>query len=170
MVCCPGFRSRDECSRDKTKVSELYFEDLRPGLVFRGSNRFRVETEALKAFAREFDPQPFHLDETAAERSIFRGLAASGWHTAAITMRLLVTSDFVVAGGLVGLGLEELRWPRPTRPGDELRAEVEVLEARPSRSRPGFGLVRTRTTTLNQDDEVVQQLVNTLIVPCREAS
>lgn len=148
-------------------MAELFFEDLTPGRVFRGSTRFRLEAEAIKAFAAEFDPQPFHLDEAAAKHSIFDGLAASGWHTAAMTMRLLVESEFKVAGGLIGLGLEELRWPRPTRPGDTLSVQVEILEARESRSRPGFGLVKSRTTTFNQEDEPVQVLVNTLIVPLR---
>lgn len=156
--------------RERRHVAELYFEDLRPGRVFRGTTRRRLDSEAIKAFAREFDPQPFHLDEAAARESLFGGLAASGWHTAATTMRLLVTSEFTVAGGLVGLGLDELRWPRPTRPGDELRVEVEILAARVSNSRPGFGLVTTRTRTLNQDAEVVQELVNTLIVPRRQAA
>ena len=146
----------------------LYLDDLRVGQRF-ASGTHALSRDEIVAFAARFDPQPFHLDDAAARETPFGGLAASGWHTAAITMRLLVTSDFDVAGGLVGLGLEELNWPRPTRPGDELRVEVEVLEARRSRSRPGFGLVRTRTTTLNQDDEIAQQLVNTLIVPCREA-
>jgi acyl dehydratase len=149
-------------------VPQLFFEDLRPGRVFDGQSRFRVDSAAIKAFAREFDPQPFHLDEAAARESIFGGLAASGWHTAAITMRLLV-DDVEIAGGLVGLGLEAMRWPRPTRPGDELRVRVEVLKARESRSRPGFGLVTCRITTLNQDDEVAQELVNTMIVPRRDA-
>lgn len=148
-------------------MAELFFEDFRPGLVIQGAGRFRVDAAAIRAFAAEFDPQPFHLDEEAARRSLFGGLAASGWHTSAITMRLLVDSEFKVAGGLIGLGLEELRWPRPTRPGDELRVQVEILGARGSRSRPGFGLVTTRTTTFNQNDEAVQELVNTLIVPRR---
>lgn len=148
-------------------MPELFFEDFTPGRVFRGSTRFRLDAEAIKDFAARFDPQPFHLDEEAAKRSIFGGLAASGWHTAAITMRLLVDSEFNVAGGLVGLGFEELSWPRPARPGDELRVQVETLSVRESRSRPGFGLVRSRTTTLNQNDEPVQELVNTLIVPRR---
>ena len=100
-------------------MSEKYLEDFAPGQVYR-SERTRVETDRVKAFASEFDPQPFHLDEDAAGRSIFGGLAASGWHTAALTMRLLVESDFKPAGGIVGAGFEELRWPLPVRPGDEL--------------------------------------------------
>lgn len=150
-------------------MPELFFEDFRPGQVFELASRFRVEADAVKAFAREFDPQPFHLDEEAAGDSVFGGLVASGWHTSAITMRLLVEGDFEIAGGLVGLGVEQLRWPRPTRPGDELRVRVEILGARESRSRPGYGLVTSKTTTLNQEGETVQEVVNTLLVPRRAA-
>lgn len=150
---------------EEETVAAQYFEDFRAGQRFRGSTSIEVGAEAIKAFAAEFDPQPFHLDETAAQDSIFGGLAASGWHTAAMTMRLLTESDFEVAGGLVGLGLKEHRWPRPVRPGDTLRVEVEILAVRESQSRPDRGLVTTRTTTLNQHDQVVQEFVNTLIVP-----
>jgi acyl dehydratase len=151
-------------------LAENYFEDFEPGQVFAGVNRITLDTKSIKAFAAEFDPQPFHVDEEAAGRSIFAGLAASGWHTSAVTMRLLVDSDLRVAGGLVGLGVEELRWPRAVRPGDELRVEAEVLAVRESKSRPQQGLVRVRNTTLNQRDEVVQVSVNTLIVPRRPAA
>src|SRR5262249_36335025 len=125
----------------------------------------RVEADRVKAFASEFDPQPFHLDDDAARLSLFGGLAASGWHTAAITMRLLVESDLQPAGGLIGAGLEGLRWPLPVRPGDELSIEVEVLEVRPSKSRPSQGLIKVRTTTRNQKGEAVQIFVGNLIVP-----
>ena len=118
-------------------------------------------------FAAEFDPQPFHLDEEAARDTIFKGLVASGWYTAAVTMRLLVESDLKPAGGIVGAGADELRWPRPVQPGDELRIESEVLEMRPSRSRPDQGLIKVRTTTLNQNDEAVQIVVANLVVPRR---
>ena len=144
-----------------------YLDDLVPGQRFGGSARLRIEEERIKAFSSEFDPQPFHLDEDAASASIFRGLAASGWHTAAVTMRLLVQSEFKPAGGIVGAGFDELRWPLPVRPGDELHVEVEVLEVRPSKSRPEQGLVKVRTTTLNQHDEVVQVSVGNLVVPRR---
>lgn len=110
-----------------------------------------VEKEDIKAFAAKFDPQPFHLDEAAAHETIFGGLAASGWHTAAMTMRLLVDSEIKPAGGIVGAGFDEFRWPRPVRPGDELRLESEVLDARPSQSRPRQGLIKVRTTTLEPD-------------------
>ena len=127
----------------------------------------RVEKDRIKAFAAEFDPQPFHLDEEAARGSIFRGLAASGWHTAAMTMRLLVESELKPAGGIVGAGFDEFRWPRPVRPGDELRVESEILEVRPSKSRPDQGLIKVRTTTLNQQGEAVQINVGNLVVPRR---
>ena len=144
-------------------MKTLYLEDLAPGQTF-GTGRLRMEKERIKNFAAEFDPQPFHLDEEAARESIFGGLAASGWHTAALTMRLLVDSGLKPAGGLIGLGFDELRWPRATRPGDELRVESEVLEVRTSKSRPDQGLVKLKMTTLNQNGEPVQVSVGNLIV------
>jgi acyl dehydratase len=149
-------------------VSEImYLEDFAPGQTYRSSGCIRVEADRIKAFAAEFDPQPFHLDEEAAGRSLFGGLAASGWHTAAITMRLFVESSLRPAGGIVGAGIEELRWPLPVRPGDELRLEAEVLEVRPSKSRPIQGLVKVRMTTCNQKGEAVQIFVGNLVVPRR---
>lgn len=145
-------------------MATYYLDDLMPGQRFAGGTRIRVDEERIKTFAAEFDPQPFHLDEGLASASIFRGLAASGWHTAAITMRLLVDSECKLAGGIVGAGFDELRWPRPVRPGDALHVECEVLEVRPSKSRPEQGLVKMRTTTLNQNDEVVQISVGNLVV------
>ncbi len=145
---------------------ERFLEDFAAGQKFR-SGRLRVEAERVKRFAAEFDPQPFHMDEEAARRSFFGGLAASGWHTAAITMRLLVESELRPAAGIIGAGFDEFRWPRPVRPGDELHLEIEVLEVRPSKSRPEQGLVKIRTTTLNQDGEPVQVSVGNLIVPRR---
>ena len=146
-----------------------YLEDFEAGQTFR-SGRIRVDADRIKSFAAEFDPQPAHLDEGAAAGSMFRGLAASGWHTAAITMRLLVDCDFKPAGGIVGAGFDELRWPRPVRPGDELRVEGEVLDVRASKSRPGQGVIKVRTTTLNQNNEPVQVSVGDLIVFGRPAS
>ena len=148
-------------------MTKRYLEDFAAGQTF-GSGRVRVDKERIKRFAAEFDPQPFHLDEDAARDTIFRGLAASGWHTAALTMRLLVESEFHPAGGIVGAGFEELRWPVPVRPGDELRVESEVLDVRQSKSRPRQGLVKVRTTTLNQNGETVQVFVANLIVPRRQ--
>lgn len=148
----------------------LYLDDFTPGQRFAGSTHTRIEAERSKAFAAEFDPQPFHLDEAAARASIFQGLAASGWYTAAATMRLLVDSDFRPAGGIVCAGFDELHWPLPVRPGDELRVESEVLEVRPSKSRPQQGLVKLRTTTLNQDGKAVQVSVANLVVLQRPES
>jgi acyl dehydratase len=146
-----------------------YLEDFEPGQKF-GSGRLRVEPARIKSFAAEFDPQPFHLDETSARNSIFKGLAASGWHTAAMSMRLLVEGELKPAGGIIGAGFDELRWPRPVRPGDELHVESEVLEVRPSKSRPDQGVIKVRTTTLNQNGESVQVFVGNLIVFRRPAS
>jgi acyl dehydratase len=147
-------------------TAPLYFEDLSVGQTF-GSGTVTVESETLKAFAAEFDPQPFHLAEDAARASVFGGLVASGWHTAALTMKLLVGGELQVVGGLIGLGAEELRWPRPVHPGDVLRVQCEVLDVRPSKSQPNRGLVRVRNTTLNQDGHPVMVQVVTLIVPRR---
>jgi acyl dehydratase len=144
-------------------VQQRYLEDFAVGQTF-GSGRLVISEERIRSFAAEFDPQPFHLDADAAQATLFRGLAASGWHTAAATMRLLVEGELRPAGGIVGASFDELRWPRPVRPGDELRVESEVLEVRPSRSRPEQGSIKTRTTTLNQDGEAVQILVANLIV------
>ena len=148
-------------------MDELHLEDLAPGQRYGSAQRLTVGADDITAFAAQFDPQPFHLDDAAARNSVFRSLAASGWHTAAMTMRLLVESDFRPAGGIIGAGMDELRWPRPVYPGDELRVETEVLEVRPSRSRPEQGLVKARTTTLNGRGEPVQVLVANLVVPRR---
>jgi acyl dehydratase len=147
-------------------MTELYLEDFSVGQKF-NSGRLRVDKDRIKTFAAEFDPQPFHLDETAARNTIFQGLAASGWHTAAMSMRLLVDGELKPAGGIVGAGFDEFRWPRPVRPGDELRVESEILEVRPSQSRPTQGMIKVRTTTLNQDGEAVQVFVGNLVVPRR---
>src|SRR3989475_1285476 len=148
-------------------MTERYLEDFEVGQMFGGSARIRIHQERIKSFAAEFDPQPFHLDENAANDSIFRGLAASGWHTAAVTMRLLVESELKPAGGIVGASFDDFRWPRPVRPGDELHLESEVLEVRPSKTRPEQGLIKVRTTTLNQNGETVQISVDNLVVPRR---
>ena len=150
-------------------MNPRYLDDFAVGQRFGGSTRVRVDAARIKSFAAEFDPQPFHLDEAAAGKSFFGGLAASGWHTAAMTMRLLVDSDLRPAGGIVGAGFEEFRWPLPVRPSDELRVESEILEVRPSKSRPTQGMLKVRTSTLNQRDEVVQASVVSLVVPRRPA-
>jgi acyl dehydratase len=145
----------------------LYLDDLAVGQRFASGPR-AVDEAGIKAFAKAFDPQPFHLDEEAAASSLFGGLAASGWHTAAMTMRLLVES-VPLAGGVIGAG-GEIAWPRPTRPGDVLTVESEVLEVTPSRSRPDRGMVLLRSETRNQRGEVVQTLTSRLVVPKRPAA
>jgi acyl dehydratase len=147
-------------------VGARFLEDFVAGQTFRTAT-LCVTADDIHRFAREFDPQPFHLDDDAARASIFRGLAASGWHTAAMTMKLLVASDFSPANGIIGMGFDELRWPRPVRPGDDLHVVTEVLDVRPSRSNPAQGLVKIRTTTANQHDEAVQVSVGTLLVSRR---
>src|SRR5947208_1289155 len=144
----------------------MWLEDFTPGQKF-VSDRLRVDATAIKAFAAQFDPQPFHLDEDAARGSFFGGLAASGWHTAALTMRLLVGSGFRPAGGIIGSRADELKWPRAVRPGDELEVQAEVLEVRPSRTRADHGFIKCRATTLNQRGEPVQVLVMHLLVERR---
>ena len=146
-----------------------YLEDFEPGQKF-GSEQLSVEATRIKSFAAEFDPQPFHLNEDSARETFFKGLAASGWHTAAMTMRLLVDSELKPAGGIIGTGFDEMRWPRPVRPGDELHVESEVLDVRPSKSRPDQGVIKVRTTTLNQNGEPVQVFVLNLIVLRRPSS
>ncbi len=148
-------------------MSERYFEDFAVGEVFKPSGRVRVEKDEIIAFAKKFDPQFFHLDEEAARKSIFGRLVASGWHTAAMTMSLVARSEYRSAGGTIGMGFEDMRWPAPVYPGDELRIETEVLEMRASKSRPDRGVMKLRTRTLNQNDEAVQELVAYAMVPRR---
>jgi acyl dehydratase len=140
----------------------LYLEDLSVGQRFT-SGEYEMTAERMKSFAAEFDPQPFHLDEAAGRASLFGGLAASGWHTAAVTMRLLVTGGLPFADGLIGVG-GEIAWPRPTRPGDILRVESEIVEIRPSRSKPNQALVSVRNITSNQRGEQVQVLTAKILV------
>ena len=146
--------------------SERYLEDLHVGDRF-NSDPYEVTEAGIINFAREFDPQSFHLDPEIAKQTIFGGLVASGWHTAAITMRLLVTCGLNLAGGAVGLGADELRWPRPVRPGDVLRLELEIAEVQPSRSKPDRGTVRLRYVTRNQRNETVMTLMATVLLPKR---
>ena len=144
----------------------MYLEDLAVGQIFR-SGSTEVTAGRIKAFAAEFDPQPFHLDEEAASGSLFGRLVASGWQTAAITMRLLVDGELKIEGGLIGLGVESIRWPRPVYPGDTLRVESEIVEIRPSQSNPDRGIVRVRSTTFNQDGQPVMIQTASLVVPRR---
>ena len=148
-------------------MNRRYYEDLAVGQKFASPTR-SVDADAITSFAAQFDPQPFHLDDEAARHTVFEGLAASGWHTAALTMRLCVASDFRPAGGIWGIG-GELNWLKPVRPGDALRVEIEIIETRVSRSRPGQGIVKIRLTTLNQDDEPVQTFTPTLFVDRRSS-
>lgn len=144
-------------------MDRRYLEDFAPGQIFRSAT-LTVTAEEITAFAAQYDPQPFHLDDAAARGTLFGGLAGSGWHTAALTMKLLVESEFRPAGGIIGGRMETVEWPRPLRPGDTLRVETEVLEVRPSRSKPGQGLLRVRSTTFNQDDQPVQVILPNLVV------
>jgi acyl dehydratase len=148
------------------KAQGLYLEDISVGDRFSGG-AIPVTPDTIKAFAREFDPQPFHTDEVAAKHTFFRGLAASGWHTAAITMRLLAEFGPKVAGGLIG-GSCEVAWPQPTRPGDVLHVECEILSVTPSRSKPERGSVLMRSETKNEKGEVLQVLTAKLVVPRRK--
>jgi len=140
----------------------LFLDDLYVGQRFT-SGTYRIDVERIKSFAAEFDPQPFHLDEAAARDTVFGGLAASGWHIAAVAMRLLVTGGLPLANGIIGLG-GELTWPKPTRPGDTLRVESEILEILPSQSKANQAVVRVKSTTLNQDGEPVHVFAARVLV------
>jgi acyl dehydratase len=148
------------------EMSDRYFEDLRIGARFEGGP-YQVTEDAIIEFAREFDPQPFHLDPEAAKQTAFEGLVASGWHTAFITMRLLVKSGLNLAGGTIGLGADDLRWPKPVRPGDTLRTEIEIVGLRSSQSKPDRGIARIRYATRNQDNETVMTMSAIILVPKR---
>jgi acyl dehydratase len=144
------------------KSQGLYLEDLHVGQRF-VSGTHHMDEVKIKEFAREFDPQPFHLDESAAKGSVFGGLAASGWHTAAVAMRLLVEGGLPFGNGIIGLG-GDLAWPKPTRPGDTLHVESEILEIVPSRSKPNQAIVKVRSTTLNQHGEPVHSFTSKCLV------
>lgn len=155
-------------SAEEVAVSQpCYLEDLRVGQRF-VSGTHAIDAEQIVRFATEFDPQPFHVDADAAGRSFFRGLVASGWHTAAITMRLLVTGELQIAGGMIGGG-GEARWPMPTRPGDILQVHSELIEVTPSRSKPDRGTIVMQSETRNQRGEVLQILTARLVVPRKPA-
>jgi acyl dehydratase len=146
-------------------MDRLYFDDLSIGQRFT-SGTLTVTADEIKGYAAKYDPQPFHLDEAAADKTLFGGLAASGWHTAAMTMRMLVDGGVPLAGGIIGAG-GEIAWPKPTRPGDVLHVESEVIEITPSRSRPDRGMVAMRSETKNQNGEAVQVITMKLVVPRR---
>jgi len=145
---------------------ELYFEDFYVGQKFDSIGSYKVTAAEIKEFGQKYDPQPFHLDETAGEGSFFKGLAASGWLTAALVMRLRVQS-ITVAGGMIGAGVEEMRWTAPVRPNDTIRSEIEVLGVRHSQSRTEYGIVRTRSIAFNQRNEVVLRATVNFFAPVR---
>ena len=147
---------------------ELYFEDFYVGQKFNSIGAARITAAEIKEFGQKYDPQPFHLDEHAGEGSFFKGLAASGWLTAAIVMRLRVDS-ITVAGGMIGAGVEEMRWTTPVRPGDTIRSEIEVLGVRHSQSRRDYGIVRTRSIAYNQRNEVIMRATVNFLAPVRPA-
>ena len=152
----------------RSPAAALFLDDLAVGQRF-SSGSHTLDEAQIKAFAAQFDPQPFHLDGQAAKATLFGGLAASGWHTAAITMKLLVESGLPLSGGIIGSG-GEISWPKPTRPGDTLHVVSEIEQVTPSRSRPDRGMIRVRSETRNQHGEVVQVLVAKLVVPRRAAA
>jgi len=152
----------------RSPAQSLFLDDLAVGQRF-SSGSHTIDEAQIKAFAAQFDPQPFHLDGQAAKATLFGALAASGWHTAAITMKLLVESGLPLSGGIIGSG-GEIGWPKPTRPGDTLNVSSEIEEVTPSRSRPDRGVIRVRSETRNQHGEVVQLLVAKLVVPRRTAA
>ena len=145
-----------------------YFEDFKAGDTF-GGGSLDVSQDEIIAYARRFDPQPFHTDPETAKKTLFGELVASGWHTASMTMSLFATSDIRIVNGVIGGGVEQLSWPRPVRPGDRLTVRSEILETRPSRSKPDRGMIRVRVETLNQNGEVVQSFIGQLVVLKRNA-
>jgi acyl dehydratase len=149
-------------------MMDIHFEDLKVGAHFR-SERYEVTEAAIIRFAQEFDVQAFHLDPTAAKKSVFGGLAASGWHTAAIAMRLFTTTMHF-AGGAVGLAVDELRWPVAVRPNDSLQLKTQILEMRPSRSKPGYGILRIRNEMQNEKGEMVLSYTANALVQRRPAT
>jgi acyl dehydratase len=147
---------------------EFYYEDFAVGQQLRSKRSYTIDKNDAMAFAREYDPQVQHLDEEGAKKSLFGELVVSGWHTAAATMRLKTETDlFHVAGGLVGMGLENVRWPRPTMPGDKLHIVVTILDKRPSKSRPDKGIIKYKVETFNQHDELVMEMETAVLVPRR---
>jgi acyl dehydratase len=145
----------------------LYLEDFEPGQTWTSASQVVTADEIIE-FARRYDPQPFHTDPEAAAKTFFGGLAASGWHTAALTMGLMVRCEFKPANGLIGAGVDDLKWPNPLRPDDEIHVAMEVLEVRRSTSKPDRGIVRIAMRTLNQDGKLMQSGIANVVVPARE--
>ncbi len=147
---------------------ELYYEDFEAGQQFTSDRAYVIDRESSIAFSKEYDPQAQHIDEAGAAESAFGQLVVSGWQTAAATMRLNTETElFNVKGGLIGIGIESLQWPRPTLPGDQLRIVATILGKRPSNSRPDKGLIKYRVETFNQRNELAMSMVITVIVPRR---
>lgn len=148
---------------------ELYYKDFAVGQRMESAKSITMHKADTIAFAKTYDPQPFHLDEESAKNTVVGELIASGWHTAAVSMRLKLETDLrYVAGGLLGLGVESLRWPRPTLPGDTLRIVITILEKRLSKSKPDKGIIKYKLETLNQKDELMMEMVTAVIVPVGE--
>lgn len=151
-----------------TPPRERWFEDYRENEVFE-FGRVVVDEDEVIAFARRYDPQPFHLDRDAAQQSHFGGIVASGWHTCAMLMRMMVDEYISAVAGMGSPGVDAVRWIKPVRPGDVLRARVTITEVRQSQSKPDRGIVRSVIETLNQDDDVVMTLETVGMVACRDA-
>jgi acyl dehydratase len=163
LIIAQSYTMAHQCVVVLVMMKEHYFDDLKVGDRFKSEPLSVTEKEVIE-FAHKFDPQMFHLSQRRAERSIFKGLIASGWHTAAMSMKLYITGEFHPAGGSIGLSVDELRWPHPVRPGDTLRLETEILDARPSRSKPDRGIIRIRNVTTNQRGEIVQSFLAYVMV------
>ncbi len=148
-------------------MPELYWEDFEPGQVIEIEGTTTLTKDEIMEFAREWDPQPFHIDEAAAEKSIYGGVIASGWHTGVVTMRLLVDGLLGKAASLGSPGLDEIRWLKPVRPGDTLRARAVIHETRPSRGKPDRGTVKVTWETYNQDGEKVMTMTGIQMVARR---
>ncbi len=146
--------------------NDLYFEDFHLGQTFHSNGSIRISAQEITEFAEKYDPQPFHLDEAAGKSSFFQGLAASGWLTAAIVMRMRVET-IRVHGGMIGAGVEEIRWTEPVRPGDSLHTKTEIIGLRRSKKRPELGLVTIHTLTFNQRDQIVMKSTVKFLAPLR---
>ena len=149
-------------------MKDIYYEDYIIGQIYKTSSAF-IDAMAIRAFAEKYDPQPHHLNEEAGRKTMVGGLVASGWQTAALTMKLLVESDFTPERGFIGAGFDELSWPNPLRPNDEIYATAEVLSTRISKSRPSYGILKVRIDTYNQKNELVQKQLVNLFVPRKQS-